>query len=462
MVTLRKLSQLFFFMLAVYLLIVHNSLIFKFDPLHFLTTSIAGRQIVVTMLWSIILLGLTLVFGRYFCSWICPVGTILDVFKMPSAHNTKFLFFTRWKYYILIIIGITAVFGLQLSWILDPFSLLHRVLGLIPWNKTAIVVPPEQSLLFSIHSARIIVTILFVSILILNLFNKRVWCKTFCPLGALYGTVSRYSLLNRKVNDRCTACKKCEKTCPMNTIDSEKFYSKKSECTLCLNCQKICPVDAIDFVFGEKHSPEFSLSRRYWLTSFVTGIAMVPLFRLIKTTREKDFLRPPGVLNEQEFLAKCVRCGKCMEVCPTQGLLPAILDSKLEGFYTPHLVPRIGYCAYPCNQCGQVCPSEAIPALSVTEKQKFPIGIAAINYDKCIRCLTCEEMCPIPEKAIHIREENFSPALSLIKAVIITKGGKKFVKTPYVIPDLCIGCGICENKCPVSGTAAIRVYSTKV
>lgn len=449
MVTLRKLSQLIFLVVAVYLAIIHNSLIFKIDPLHFLVTSISSRQVVVPLLWSLIPLILTLFLGRYFCGWVCPVGTMLDIIKVPSIHSSyRFVFSTRFKYYLLISIGITAILGLQLSWLLDPFSLLHRAIGVIPYNKPVIIVSPSEKLLFVADLSRIVVVTLFLSILVANLFDSRFWCKTHCPLGALYGILARFSWLNRKINDKCINCKKCETVCPMDTIDPEKFIAKKSECTICFECQRICPANAIEFGFNKKtDQPKFSLSRRYLLTSFVAGVVTLPLLRLIKTRCDYTLIRPPGVVNDQEFLDKCIRCSKCMEICPTQGLLPAVLSSKLEGFYSPHLVPRIGYCAYSCNQCGQVCPTGAIPSLSLTAKQKFPIGIAAINYTKCIRCLTCEEMCPVPEKAIHIREEQYN---------------NKLTSTPYVVPDLCIGCGICENKCPVQGTAAIRVYNNSL
>ena len=131
------------------------------------------------------------------------------------------------------------------------------------------------------------------------------------------------------------------------------------------------------------------------------------------------------------------------------ALQASISESGLSGLFTPVLVPRLGYCLYTCNQCGQVCPVEAIPLLDLAVKQKSVIGIAFIDRDRCIpytegnTCVVCEEMCPLPEKAIVLTEEQVDG---------------RTIQYPRVLAERCIGCGICEYKCPRSGEAAIRVY----
>ena len=183
-----------------------------------------------------------------------------------------------------------------------------------------------------------------------------------------------------------------------------------------------------------------------------------------RTKERLTILRPPGARPEDEFLARCVRCGECMRVCPTNGLQPLGLQAGLEGLWTPHLVPRLGYCVYSCTLCGEVCPSQAIRSLTEDQKHRLSMGKAKFNRSRCIpwrgyarfregltewqdcNCGTCEEACPVPGKAIRYNR-------------FVGKVGEKeiFIDRPYVVEELCVGCGFCENVCPVPGEAAIRV-----
>ena len=137
-----------------------------------------------------------------------------------------------------------------------------------------------------------------------------------------------------------------------------------------------------------------------------------------------------------------------MRVCPTNGLQPVMFESGFSGIWTPHLVPEIGYCEYNCNSCGNVCPTGAIPKLPLARKKEQKLGLAYIDKDICLvwsqakECIVCEEHCPVSTKAIKTYEE------------II--GGKK-IKKPYVDASLCVGCGICQNKCPTRPARAIYV-----
>jgi ferredoxin len=131
----------------------------------------------------------------------------------------------------------------------------------------------------------------------------------------------------------------------------------------------------------------------------------------------------------------------------------AVFDAGVEGFWTPVIVPSIGYCDYSCNACGQVCPVEAIPPLQLEEKRTQVIGKAEIFTDLCLPwaentdCIVCEEMCPLPEKAIQLEEEQ----------IVTEEGLSRTILRPSVVSDLCIGCGICEYKCPAEGAPAIIV-----
>ena len=169
---------------------------------------------------------------------------------------------------------------------------------------------------------------------------------------------------------------------------------------------------------------------------------------------DRALLRPPGAQDETDFLKKCVRCGECMKVCLRSALYPLSLQAGLYGLYTPVIVPRLGYCEYNCNLCGQVCPTGAIPQLPIESKRKAVIGRAVIDKNHCLpyaknmNCMVCEEHCPIPEKAIRFEEtEANGPKRKEIR-----------LKKPYVVEELCNGCGICEYVCPLEEKAGIEVF----
>ncbi|MBN2355125.1 4Fe-4S dicluster domain-containing protein, partial [candidate division KSB1 bacterium] len=162
-----------------------------------------------------------------------------------------------------------------------------------------------------------------------------------------------------------------------------------------------------------------------------------------------------GALVEDAFLDRCIRCQACVKICASTGacLQPSLTESGWEGFWTPVSVPRLGYCEYTCNLCGQVCPTGAIVKLPLEEKKKTRMGMAYFDKSRCIPwyrqedCLVCEEHCPLPDKAIKFD----------IREARTPDGGTRVVKFPYVREDLCIGCGICETKCPVAGASGIFV-----
>jgi len=249
----------------------------------------------------------------------------------------------------------------------------------------------------------------------------------------------------RCLNWSCAGCANCVPRCPMDTISEEDFSSDPAECIMCLNCLGSCPMGAtkVGRKPGLNWGYEYDPSRRQLLASLATGVLGALLLRT-KLFRWKSphLLRPPGARPEEEFLAKCVHCGQCLKVCPNHALRPTLLEAGLEGFWTPMLVPRSGFCDYDCNACGQVCPTGAIPALPLEEKRKQVIGTAYVNRDRCISCMMCKGVCPVGAIEEVEGEREGMPALF-----------------PQVNPDLCIGCGTCEYTCPVEGEAAIRVYA---
>jgi len=195
-------------------------------------------------------------------------------------------------------------------------------------------------------------------------------------------------------------------------------------------------------------------TRRQMLLSLAGTAAGISLagIETIQRRQPARMIRPPGA-TLTDFTSVCMRCGECVRVCPTQGLQPSLFEGGWQNVFTPHLVPRLGYCSFTCDACIQVCPTGAIPTITLEEKQRIPIGLANINTDRCLPwayntiCSVCEETCPLAEKAIRQEEVEVTDA----------QGDVIILKRPYVLRELCIGCGVCEYHCPVGGEAAIQV-----
>jgi ferredoxin len=211
--------------------------------------------------------------------------------------------------------------------------------------------------------------------------------------------------------------------------------------------------------FRPPRHARLDLGRRALLGAGVAGLGGGLLFRSHPQSSKRTFnpalIRPPGSLAEEEFLSKCIRCGECMKVCPTNGIHPTLTEAGLEGLWSPVMNMKVGYCEYECTLCTQVCPTHAIQQLTVPQKKQVKIGLAFFDKNRCLpyalarTCIVCEEHCPTPKKAIWFEEV---PVRNI-------RGETVVVKQPHVDPDLCIGCGICENKCPVKDQPAVHVTS---
>lgn len=211
--------------------------------------------------------------------------------------------------------------------------------------------------------------------------------------------------------------------------------------------------------FRPAEPARLGLSRRTFLASGLAGLGGGLMFRVGAQGEGRSFnpalIRPPGAIAEEDFLSKCIRCGECMKVCPTNVIQPTLLEAGLEGLWTPVMKMKIGYCDYECTLCSQVCPTKAIRALTAEEKQQVKIGLAFFDKNRCLpyasarSCIVCEEHCPMPQKAIWLEEAT----------VINARGEQVSLKQPHINPELCVGCGICENKCPMADHGAVYVTS---
>jgi ferredoxin len=215
----------------------------------------------------------------------------------------------------------------------------------------------------------------------------------------------------------------------------------------------------IKHFFRPLKQAKIDVGRRGVLFGTAAGIGSVLLVRTSALGEGKTFspglIRPPGSLAEDEFLSKCIRCSECMKVCPTNAVQPAMTEGGFVGLWTPVMKMRLGYCEYECNLCSQVCPTQAIQKITLEEKQKVKIGLAFFDKNRCLpyalnrTCIVCEEHCPTPKKAIWFQEVQ-----------VMTPGGQlTTVKQPHVDPELCIGCGICETKCPIADQRGVYVTS---
>ncbi len=498
MQNVRRFTQGFFLLLFFFFFIQTESkgndelgypvrLFLDFDPLIFITTILSAHAAAKAFYLSVITIIITLLFGRVFCGWACPLGTLNNIVgaigkKRPAKSSGKGY---RVKYYILIALLASAVFTLQPVGVMDPLSLLIRSFSISvyplfnyglrsffdtiytanPLGIAAVSEPVYTALKKTVLSFEqpfyqqgVFIGMLFFLILCLNLIEKRFWCKYLCPLGAFLGVLSRYSLLKRSVSEGCTSCGVCATACQGNARPEAKGQWRDTECLVCGNCDDICPQNAVSFGFTARAaSAAMDLGRRRVLASVVSGVVAVPLLRtgpLAKAgAQDPVLLRPPGALEEKEFLKRCVKCGECMKVCTTNGLQPTLLEAGVEGIWSPVLVPRIGYCEYRCTLCGQVCPTGAIKRLTLEEKARVRIGLAMIDKGRCLPwaharpCIVCEEVCPTSRKAIWFEDVQ----------VRDRQGKTVVVKQPHVDLELCIGCGICEAKCPVLGRPAIYV-----
>ena len=514
-ITARRLSQLFFFLLFLWFCLVSTlgeqwwqlrgwpvNWLIQLDPLVGLATLLTTGTLYAGLLWSLLTMVLTLVLGRFFCGWVCPFGALHQAvgwlanrrrkaprmiaanryrrgegikyailvfllgatagdlisrllgfpFAMPlvaggigigllllgtAAHTTRTLSGVRW---------VAGVAGIAIAWLLlglvtdgsrllaaslqtgllDPIPLFYRSLNLtlLPLVDGRLVSLAPAS---RIYPGALFIGALFWTAVLLNLRIPRFYCRFVCPLGALFGLLGKNAVwrIGQKP-DGCTACGACNRHCeggcePAGTI-------RTAECVLCMNCLDDCRHGVIAYnlhpsAAGEIAAPD--LSRRAVAATLASGLAAAPLFRLAGLTGaawNPDVIRPPGSLPEAEFLQRCIKCGQCMRICPTNVIQPAGLQAGIEGIWTPMLNFRMGTsgCQHNCIACGNLCPTAAIRPISVDERlgrESFAsrgpvrIGTAFLDRGRCLPwamdrpCIVCQENCPVSPKAIFTRSE---------------------------------------------------------
>jgi MauM/NapG family ferredoxin protein len=490
----RRAVQTLFLLAFLYLLLVTvqgvtgrlpSDLFFYLDPLNGMASMLAGRTWIAPMALGIFTVVLAVIIGRAWCGWICPIGTILD--WTPSRRNLEkpgiSPVWSQGKYFLFFVVIIGAALGSLTLNVLDPITLLFRTLasGILPGLNWAI--EGVASWLYNVGALRpavswvdgalrgwllndqpfylpnLVLLALFAVVLGLNAVRPRFWCRYLCPLGGLLGLISKISFIRQRVDaEKCISCGKCSKVCPTGAIRPEdKYTADFAECTSCMHCLESCPTQAISFGRERVAIPQQDKTRRWLLYSLGASALVAVFLRLVPAfvSKVRSAVRPPGS-SEESLYSQCIRCGECARVCPT-GVIQLTQTGNPGKTWTPFLNTRLGYCDYSCNSCGIVCPTGAIAVLPLEEKRKTVIGIARIDKTRCITwaegrdCIVCEEMCPIPEKAIRLGGEGEGKGQGQGR-------GADNGRHPRVIEELCTGCGICEHQCPVAGESAIRVF----
>lgn len=532
--TLRRISQASFFALFLFLLFRTDfpattdvevsepirldypvSIFLEMDPLVAISTAISTHTVYKNIIWALVIIAGTLVLGRFFCGWVCPLGSLSHFFSSykPERRGKKRVVANRYKkwmltkYYLLVAILVMAIFTSLQAGIIDPIPFLVRSLTVSILPSLNILIRGGLDILYAsdigalqwmadggywlfgsniltyeprYYHWGILVGVIFIGVMLLNRFITRFWCRGICPLGALMGLLSRFSIYGmEKDNAACDDCNQCLLNCQGACEPQGGVKWRQAECHLCFNCETQCPNDVIKFKFFPNLATtkvEADLRRRRVITGTAAGVLAVPLLRST-TGLAKDYdarlIRPPGSVAEEDFLARCIRCGECMKVCPNNAIQPTLFEAGLEGIWSPTLIPRVGYCEATCTLCSQVCPTGAIWELTEDERagrvnpkdkrisQGFPveegkpvkIGTAFYDRGRClpwamaIPCIVCEEFCPTSPKAIWVKEEQ----------VTRPDGTTITVQRPRVDVDRCIGCGVCENVCPVQNRPAVYV-----
>lgn len=435
---------------------------------------------------------LALLFGRIYCSTICPAGVLQDglnrlfcIGKKKKNGSRRFSYHKPMNLVRYPLLGITLLLALVgvtelLVW-LDPYSNFGRIAAnlfrpAVMWGNNVIadqLIKIDNYALFhvTIHTmtaAGLVSGIVALVVFAVMSIRGRLFCNTLCPVGGLLSLVSRYSFFQLSFDKAtCNSCGNCERTCKAEAINSKELTVDMSRCVDCFNCISSCNKNSIQYRFKpfyKKESQEVSNtdeaqanSRRSFLATGATVAASLPIVSVVAQgmkhgkgggQENKVPITPPGSLNLERFKDRCTGCHICVVKCPSQVLRPSGMEYGFDYLLRPEVSYNNSYCNYECTVCSDVCPSGAIKPLTVEEKVTTQVGVANFYINRCIvmtdetDCGACSEHCPT--QAVHM---------------IPYKGT---LTIPKVEPELCIGCGGCESICPVRPRRAIIIKANEV
>ena len=444
--------------------------------------AILSLNFVIVVIWLL----LSLFFGRIYCSTLCPLGTLQDIFSHVGGyvHKHRFSYVKEYKIFryvtlaifiILLVIGLNGIaslvepysaFGRIATFVFSPiynivnnmFAMMSERLDNYSFYRVDVFKKANWAMLVSV------ITLIFV--FIISLRKGRVWCNTVCPVGTLVGLIAKISVFKVRFDeDKCIKCGICSRNCKSRCIDVSRMKVDDSRCVVCLDCIDNCPHGALKFAVAKKQKDDEvavkddvqgSVTRRTFLSVMgMFGASMVAKSQkevdggLAKILGKEDVSRrifpvPPGATGIKNFYNRCTSCQLCVSSCPNDVLKPS---NSLETFMQPFMSYVDGYCRPECTICSQVCPSGAITKIDRAEKASVQIGHAKWSGERClaaqgVRCNNCEHHCPA-------------------EAIIMVKNEDGFM-IPSVDVSRCIGCGACENLCPVRPYSAIYVEGYEV
>ena len=428
----------------------------------------------------VLLVALTLVFGRVYCSVICPLGIFQDIVarigrrkkKLPYKFSSE----RRWlRIAFLVLMVVTLVAGLvPIAALLDPYASYGRIASnffqpIYRWANNLLAYASERADSYAFYSVDvwlkslptlIVAGVSAIVVAVLAWRGGRTYCNTVCPVGTVLGYLSKFSLLKPVINtDKCVGCGVCARKCKASCIDSKQHAIDYTRCVACMDCLNNCSHHAISYSRRRRTTemPKVDKSRRGFIATAATvavasalraeekavdgGLAVIADKQLPERTTR---LVPPGAQSIRHFAQHCTACQLCISACPNGVLRPS---GDLKTLMQPEMQYDRGYCRPECTECSQVCPAGAIRAVTAAEKTAIHIGHAVWIRENClpaaegVSCGNCARHCPV----------------GAITMVPINPDDEESLRIPAVDTERCIGCGACENLCPARPFSAIYV-----
>lgn len=372
-------------------------------------TALLQRTLLNCSLFTAILLAglliITLLFGRIYCSTLCPLGLYQELLMLLFRRKNSVQKNKPYKYFLAAIVFGALISGTSyLVRLIDPYTLFGSALS-GAWLGLAVL----------------------AILAVLVWFKGRLFCANICPVGMLLGLISKHAVNKMYINnDKCISCGLCAAKCPTGSIDFKNKIINNETCIKCFKCLGTCRRNGINYGIKPAAPAPFNPARRQLLI----GGAVIAAFALAAkgginlskavTANIKRVIIPAGAESAEKFANHCLNCNLCVQNCPMK-----VLKKANSNYPAVHLDYTDSFCDYDCNKCSQVCPSGAIKRLSLAQKQKTQIGLANIDEQICVKCGLCIMKCP--------------------RQAVSKKGGA----FPIVDADQCIGCGTCANGCPV-------------